>query len=101
MTEEYSKLHLAISFCHILPGLVNTPGWNVTLLWIRPLLAIAKLVMISPEERGQRMLAALLKPEYKTGGFVLDAYGNEAEAGKGTPEVRKQLAEHYRTEVAV
>lgn len=80
--------------------MVNTPGWNVAPLWTKPLLAAGKLFMVSPEESGQRMLAALLRPEYKTGGFCLDNYGKEVEAQKETHEVRRLLAEHYRKEVA-
>ncbi|KAG8985994.1 hypothetical protein FRB90_004290 [Tulasnella sp. 427] len=100
MVEEYSRLYPNISFYHIFPGLVDTPGWNVAPWWAKPMLAVARLIMTSSEDSGQRMISALLRPEYKTGGHCLDNFGNPVDARKETPQVRKLVLEHYRKEVA-
>ncbi|KAG9023820.1 hypothetical protein FS837_005620 [Tulasnella sp. UAMH 9824] len=101
MVEEYSKLYPKLSFCHMYPGLVNTPAFDTVLWWQKPLVLVAKLLfMISPEESGQRLLFALLLPQLKKGGFYIDQYAEPAAAQKETKEVRDALIEHYKKEVA-
>ncbi|KAG8917457.1 hypothetical protein FRC01_002440 [Tulasnella sp. 417] len=102
MIEEYSKLHPKLSFCHMFPGLVNTPAFDTVAWWQKPLVFVAKLLfMISPEESGQRLLFALLLPQFKNGGFWVDQYAEPVIAAKETQEVRDALMEHYKVEVAV
>ncbi|KIO31622.1 hypothetical protein M407DRAFT_19364 [Tulasnella calospora MUT 4182] len=99
MVEEYSKLHPKLSFCHMYPGLVNTPGFDTVAWWQKPLVFVAKLLfMIPPEESGQRLLFALLLPQFKNGGFWVDQYSEPAVAQKETQEVRDALVEHYKQE---
>ncbi|KAG8924165.1 hypothetical protein FRC01_011857 [Tulasnella sp. 417] len=102
MIEEYQKLHPNLGFYNIFPGLVSTPNMKAGAWWTQPFIAIARvLLMIKPEESGERMLSALLNPEYKTGGFYLDQYAAQVSVTKENEEVRKAVLDHYRSEVAV
>ncbi|KAG9042742.1 hypothetical protein FS837_010455, partial [Tulasnella sp. UAMH 9824] len=102
MIEEYPKLHPKLAFYNIFPGVVSTPNMNAGAWWTQPLIAVARvLIMIKPEESGERMLSALLNPEYKKGGFYLDNYTNQVSVAKENEEVRKAVLDHYRSEVAV
>ncbi|KIO31621.1 hypothetical protein M407DRAFT_241720 [Tulasnella calospora MUT 4182] len=102
MIEEYPKLHPNLAFYNIFPGVVSTPNMNAGAWWSQPLIAIARmLIMIKPEESGERMLSALLNPEYKKGGFYLDQYAGQVNVAKENEEVRKAVLDHYRSEVAV
>ncbi|KAG8986199.1 hypothetical protein FRB90_004152 [Tulasnella sp. 427] len=102
MIQEYSKLHPNLAFFNIYPGLVDTPNANGAAWWTKPLIAIARrLIMITPEESGERMLSALLNPEYKKGGFYLNQYANQVQVASEDGEVKKALVDHFRAEVAV
>lgn len=99
--QEYAKLYPKISFCHIFPGLVDTPGFDAAPFWMKPIIFIARLfLMMSAEESGQRLLFALLKPSFKSGAFYLDQFSEPAPAPIETQEAREALIEHYREEVA-
>jgi retinol dehydrogenase 14 len=53
------------------PGAVSTNIWSHAMWWMRPVLAIAKLFMITPKEGGERLLYLAVSPEVegKTGGY--------------------------------
>jgi NAD(P)-dependent dehydrogenase (short-subunit alcohol dehydrogenase family) len=53
------------------PGAVATNIWSHAMWWARPLLAVAKLFMVTPEQGGERLvyLAASPEVEGKTGGY--------------------------------
>ncbi|KAG8951957.1 hypothetical protein FRC04_005290 [Tulasnella sp. 424] len=103
MIEEYSKLHPNVGFSHKFPGVVSTPNMDAASWWTKPLIAIARrLIMIQPEESGERNLSALLNPEYKKGEFYLDQYAGQVNTvTKQSEEVKKAVLDHYRSEVAV
>ncbi|KAG9003946.1 hypothetical protein FRB90_011084 [Tulasnella sp. 427] len=100
--EEYSKLHPTVSFCHMFPGLVDTPAFDTAQWWMRLTIFLARLFgfMISPDDSGQRLLYAMLRPEYKTGGFCVDLYAEPTEAPRENQAVRDALMEHYKQEVS-
>jgi NAD(P)-dependent dehydrogenase (short-subunit alcohol dehydrogenase family) len=45
------------------PGTVATGIWNAAPLWVRPVLAIAKMFMVSPEEGARRIVYLASSPE--------------------------------------
>ena len=53
------------------PGAVSTNIWSHAMWWARPILAIAKLFMITPETGGDRLAYLAVSPEVegKTGGY--------------------------------
>ncbi len=59
------------------PGAVATNIWSGAPGWAKPMLAVAKLFMISPKEGGARIVHLAASPELegKTGGY----YENNAE----------------------
>ncbi|KAK0211343.1 hypothetical protein DFS33DRAFT_1298976 [Desarmillaria ectypa] len=64
MVEEFAKRNPGISFTHIYPGLVNTPGTRPTHWALRLFSPLIRLLVwlaaISPEESAEYMLFALL-----------------------------------------
>ncbi|KAG9003945.1 hypothetical protein FRB90_011083, partial [Tulasnella sp. 427] len=80
LIEEYSRLHQRLSFYNIFPGIVDTPNSDAALWWTKPIVYIARFFMITGEESGERMLAALLRPEYKEGAFYVDQFGEPVDA---------------------
>ncbi|KAK0463459.1 uncharacterized protein EV420DRAFT_1263998 [Desarmillaria tabescens] len=63
MVDEFAKRNAGITFTHIFPGLVNTPGTRPThwaLRLLSPLISLVVwLVAISPEESSEYMLYSL------------------------------------------
>jgi len=45
------------------PGTVATGIWNAAPLWVQPVLAIAKMFMVSPEEGARRIVYLASSPE--------------------------------------
>jgi NAD(P)-dependent dehydrogenase (short-subunit alcohol dehydrogenase family) len=53
------------------PGAVSTNIWSHAMWWARPILAVAKLFMVTPEKGGERIVYLATSPEVegKTGGY--------------------------------
>ena len=72
-TRELAKrLHgLGVTVNCLHPGAVSTNIWSHAMWWARPLLAVAKLFMVTPEKGGERIVYLATSPEVegKTGGY--------------------------------
>ncbi|KIO21686.1 hypothetical protein M407DRAFT_245407 [Tulasnella calospora MUT 4182] len=102
---EYSSRHPGISFIHIYPGFVNTPGATKNLPWyLKPIAApIAHLGGRSLGDCGEYLATGLFNPAYKAGGFYLNQDGEPVAKSKlnvDDLEARRKLVEHYTKEVA-
>jgi len=53
------------------PGAVSTNIWSHAMWWVRPLFAVAKLFMLTPQQGGERIVYLATSPEVegKTGGY--------------------------------
>ncbi|KAK0196413.1 hypothetical protein F5146DRAFT_1011437 [Armillaria mellea] len=98
MVEEFAKRNTDISFTHIYPGLVNTPGTRPTHWALRlfsPLISlIVWLAAFSPEESAEYMLFALFDGE--KGFFHRSSKGDDL-GMKGYPfteEEKKAVWDH-------
>ncbi|KAK0439609.1 hypothetical protein EV421DRAFT_2084484 [Armillaria borealis] len=98
MVEEFAKRNPDISFTHIYPGLVNTPGTRPTHWALRlfsPLISLLVwLAAISPEESAEYMLFALFDGE--KGFFHRSSKGDDL-GMKGYPfteEEKKAVWDH-------
>ena len=92
-----------MSFIHIIPGWVDTPGLRSVHWTLRPFVSVMALAARSVNDCGEWMNSALVAPEYQRGAFHLSEKAEPIAANKiGDMDMgRSQLVEHYQETVAV
>lgn len=103
-SQEYSKRHPTLSFIHIFPGLVDTPGITKHMPWyIKVAGPVVKLASKSIDDAGEVMASALTSSDFHQGGYYLNENAEviPAEKIKSDETSRQILVEHYKKEVSV